>query len=574
MTLLYLWVGGALCAQSTQLHFKQFTTEDGLPSSETYVVFEDQEGYIWIGTDNGVARYDGYEFEVFDSNDGLDDVVVFTILEDDVGKIWVGTFSGDAYYFEDGKFHPYRFNQEVQAARMGNEFVHLIDVRKTGELVFRLQHNGVFFVGNHGEVAPVKMSDLADFFYYTPECSGALAGKLAPIARNMPIETVKAWGTTYLEARIIFGNNTCSREIMKFKSIIPKAASWPIKFITSFNEDENEKVLIWIIDEMTIHEEGKERSVTSMEGSQVYFILPVSNDAIWLGLGRGDGLQYLTLDSLNQIVERRTYLKGRSISYLAKDRRGGLWATSTDAGVFYCPFPKQRKYILNNDVKPISIAVTGDDDFYAGFEDQAVFHYKGKERVGTEMQLTNRWNSRPDFMIFDTVFNRLFTSGSIIEHYQHSGEELASPSIKPYRIGYENALTGARRVSFSSTTGPRRLLVANYHQFGIFDLDEVRTQYVSPRDETINGIYTFWISPRGQYLLGTTNGLMEYDPAQPDVAPNPINFGAEELDTRIVDIKEYKGGVIFATRGEGIVYLKDGVKKVVKEQNGLASDMI
>lgn len=157
MTLLYFWVGGALIAQSTQLHFKHFTTDDGLPSSESHVVFEDKKGYIWIGTDNGVARYDGYEFEVFDSNDGLGDVVVFTILEDHIGKIWVGTLSGDAYYFEDGRFHAYKHNKEMQSARLGNEFIHLIDVRETGEVVFRLQHNGVIIIDLKGVVFPIKM---------------------------------------------------------------------------------------------------------------------------------------------------------------------------------------------------------------------------------------------------------------------------------------------------------------------------------------------------------------------------------------------------------------------------------
>ena len=39
--------------------YKNYTVKDGLPSSETYEVFQDSKGYIWIASDNGVARFDG-----------------------------------------------------------------------------------------------------------------------------------------------------------------------------------------------------------------------------------------------------------------------------------------------------------------------------------------------------------------------------------------------------------------------------------------------------------------------------------------------------------------------------------
>jgi ligand-binding sensor domain-containing protein len=171
MTLLYLWVGGALCAQSTQLHFRHYTANDGLPNSETYTIFEDTTGHIWFGTDNGVARFDGYNFEVFDTNDGLNDVVVFTIIADGSGRIWVGTYSGDIYYFEEDRFHAYAHNQVIQSAREYNEFVHLIDVRDTGNVIIRLQKSGLHSIDEQCNIKQLEIGKPVCLPYYTSDCS-------------------------------------------------------------------------------------------------------------------------------------------------------------------------------------------------------------------------------------------------------------------------------------------------------------------------------------------------------------------------------------------------------------------
>ena len=76
-----------------------------MPSSETYCAVQDKDGYMWIGTDNGVARFDGYEFEVFGSEHGLADVVVFNIVEVSRGTLWFMTYSGRVYFLVNDFFH-------------------------------------------------------------------------------------------------------------------------------------------------------------------------------------------------------------------------------------------------------------------------------------------------------------------------------------------------------------------------------------------------------------------------------------------------------------------------------------
>src|SRR4051794_25717817 len=78
---------------------RHYSINEGLPASETYMAFQDSKGYIWIATDMGVSRFDGYNFNTYTTAEGLTDNVVFSFYEDPKGRIWFYTFSGRMCYF-------------------------------------------------------------------------------------------------------------------------------------------------------------------------------------------------------------------------------------------------------------------------------------------------------------------------------------------------------------------------------------------------------------------------------------------------------------------------------------------
>ncbi|MEM7036591.1 MAG: two-component regulator propeller domain-containing protein [Bacteroidota bacterium] len=86
-------------------HFTNYTVNDGLPSSIVYHVMQDSRGYIWLATEFGVSRFDGYQFVNFTTEDGLGDNVVFKIHEDSHGRIWFMTYNGKFCYYKDGQIH-------------------------------------------------------------------------------------------------------------------------------------------------------------------------------------------------------------------------------------------------------------------------------------------------------------------------------------------------------------------------------------------------------------------------------------------------------------------------------------
>ncbi|AFH50885.1 Signal transduction histidine kinase [Ignavibacterium album JCM 16511] len=81
-----------------QIHFDRFSTNDGLSNNLIYDIIQDESGFLWIATDDGLNRYDGYEFKIFrnDPNDknSLSDNSVWSLAVDNSGRIWIGTKTG------------------------------------------------------------------------------------------------------------------------------------------------------------------------------------------------------------------------------------------------------------------------------------------------------------------------------------------------------------------------------------------------------------------------------------------------------------------------------------------------
>ncbi len=75
-----------------------------MPSNHVYGTIIDRYGYLWICTDRGVARYNGYECKTFTVADGLPSNDIWELLEDRKGRIWLGSIAGEIGYIFNGKY--------------------------------------------------------------------------------------------------------------------------------------------------------------------------------------------------------------------------------------------------------------------------------------------------------------------------------------------------------------------------------------------------------------------------------------------------------------------------------------
>ncbi len=115
LAIIPLLFASSLYGQNASLKFKKFKTEDGLPTNNVYSLFEDSKGYIWLGTGEGLCRFDGYDFTIFQNikNDttSLSADLVYTVAETRDGRIWAGTLGGglNVYSQDEDIFRHYKF---------------------------------------------------------------------------------------------------------------------------------------------------------------------------------------------------------------------------------------------------------------------------------------------------------------------------------------------------------------------------------------------------------------------------------------------------------------------------------
>jgi signal transduction histidine kinase/ligand-binding sensor domain-containing protein len=85
---------------------RTWQVEQGLPQNKVTAVVQTRDGYLWVGTYNGLARFDGVRFTVFDENDtpGLHSSRITSLFESADGTLWIGTESGDIAQYKDGHF--------------------------------------------------------------------------------------------------------------------------------------------------------------------------------------------------------------------------------------------------------------------------------------------------------------------------------------------------------------------------------------------------------------------------------------------------------------------------------------
>jgi PAS domain S-box-containing protein len=85
-------------APGSIIQFEHLTIEDGLSQNAGLVLFQDSQGYLWIGSQDGLNRYDGYTFKIFkhdpDDPGSISHNGILAITEDNQGNLWFGTWGG------------------------------------------------------------------------------------------------------------------------------------------------------------------------------------------------------------------------------------------------------------------------------------------------------------------------------------------------------------------------------------------------------------------------------------------------------------------------------------------------
>ena len=91
-------------------------TDEGLPHNQVRCIFQTHDGYLWIGTQQGLARFDGLTFTIFNEHNtpALPNNIITSFAETSDGSLWIGTSGGLARY-QNGRFTGYGLADGLKA---------------------------------------------------------------------------------------------------------------------------------------------------------------------------------------------------------------------------------------------------------------------------------------------------------------------------------------------------------------------------------------------------------------------------------------------------------------------------
>ncbi|SER66579.1 hybrid sensor histidine kinase/response regulator [Pedobacter rhizosphaerae] len=151
---------------------KTYKLTDGLPSKNTTATLKDKRGFVWVGTENGLCRFDGYHFKVFSAKINDDNSItnnyINALCEDHNGRIWVATMDGLNLFDPLSETFTRFFHSESKPGSLSNNKVWSLLCDK----------NGVIWVGTDdgfNEYLPRQKR----FIVYKPNASkkGSMMGK-------------------------------------------------------------------------------------------------------------------------------------------------------------------------------------------------------------------------------------------------------------------------------------------------------------------------------------------------------------------------------------------------------------
>lgn len=97
---------GASAFEVSKFAVAHWEMRDGLPLNKVRAITQTRDGYLWVGTFNGLARFDGVRFKSFDSanSPGLQSNAIESLCEDRQGRLWIGDNLGGLSVMENGQF--------------------------------------------------------------------------------------------------------------------------------------------------------------------------------------------------------------------------------------------------------------------------------------------------------------------------------------------------------------------------------------------------------------------------------------------------------------------------------------
>jgi PAS domain S-box-containing protein len=124
----------------TQYIHNAWTSEQGLPENDVRSIVQTRDGYLWLGTEEGLARFDGVHFKVFEKHsvDAIKNNFILSLFEDREGTLWIGSWGGGLTRFSRGQFETY-----TESDGLSDDIVNVITEDREGHIWIGTGEGGI-----------------------------------------------------------------------------------------------------------------------------------------------------------------------------------------------------------------------------------------------------------------------------------------------------------------------------------------------------------------------------------------------------------------------------------------------
>lgn len=518
-------------AQITGL--KNYTQEDGLNSSFGYRIRQDPKGFLWIGGDNGLFRFDGTEFKHYNTKSGFENTEILGCEPLLNGEIFVIPFMNGFGILKNNTFFAAEHHAELKKIRLGN----------TVPFIASNTSMNRFFICNPNEFKSGylyqdgKVSEISVF----PDAARADTNAYC-LLYDFP------------RAMVYFLNDSC--RIMAYNAYTKQKTPCNLRvtygnlvsghnrFIVTKQEDSlmvyelKAPFLFKKINAFPVHE-------------KIYHVYIDDADKLWVGLERGGVLYFdhVSKDSLSP-VKPVLFLEDYMINDLLRDRDGNMWFNTKSNGVFFLPAKAFNNYIhlpVKNNSSYLTAITANKTSVFLGGNTSLGSIYHSREL--TELTLdTNKFECRAIFANENVCIFGQSRNAFLVNLSDHRIERLPElgtvKNIIPYIANSVLICTNRCVYEFNYVTRKLDLLVLGKTYTALFyDADGLFLG-------DFKDLYTFNIKTKQKKMFLQGYYFSDLKAVSPDL-------------------------YIGATKNSGILFFNSsGILRKITEDDGLASNQI
>ncbi len=149
---------------------QQYTIEDGISGTEVFDVIQDDRGYIWLATNNGICKFNGKKFESYYKRDGLPDNSIIEFYKDSRGRIWILPYNNKLAYLKNDSIYSYKFNNKLKVYEYSSVYSIASFLVKKDDLYIGWIRNGIIKINKAGNIDTINAySESSSCVYLFPE---------------------------------------------------------------------------------------------------------------------------------------------------------------------------------------------------------------------------------------------------------------------------------------------------------------------------------------------------------------------------------------------------------------------